>query len=112
LTKVAVPKAARISTRARLATVDIVNGPGRAQQSIFPAGFEGNDGARAAKHHMGVGRRSSATGQTKNRASAGEGVIVVLKQGDRPGVWSPRCLHGLDANAGHAVDGFAGSDLV
>ena len=97
-----------------IATADIVHGPGRAQHRIFPAGFEGNDELRdAAKHHMEASETQIilATGQTKNRAlRAGEGVIVILKQGEtgQKCLVTTLSLHGLDANAGHAVDGFAG----
>ena len=97
-----------------IATADIVNGPGRAQYRIFPAGFEGNDELRAAsKHQMEASETQIilATGQTKNHAlRAGEGVIVILKQGEtgQKCLVTALSLHGLDANAGRAVDGFAG----
>jgi uncharacterized protein involved in type VI secretion and phage assembly len=97
-----------------IATADVVHDPGRAQQRIFPATFQGNEELKGmAKQQMGAAETQIilATGQTKNRSlRAGEGARVFLKHGDRAEncLVTTLSLHGLDATAGRAVNGFAG----
>ena len=97
-----------------IATADVVHDPGRAQHRIFPASFQGNEELKGmAKQQMAAAETQIilATGQTKNRAlRAGEGARVFLKHGDRAQTCliTTLSLHGLDATAGRAVNGFAG----
>ena len=97
-----------------IATADVVHDPGRAQQRIFPATFQGNEELKGmAKQQMAAAETQIilATGQTKNRAlRAGEGARVFLKHGDRAQncLVTTLSLHGLDATAGRAVNSFAG----
>ncbi len=97
-----------------IATADVVHDPGRAQQRIFPATFQGNEELKGmAKQQMAAAETQIilATGQTKNRAlRAGEGARVFLKHGDRAQncLITTLSLHGLDATAGRAVNSFAG----
>src|SRR5262249_62109099 len=93
---------------------DVVHDPGRAQQRLFPASFQGNQELKdMAKQQMAAAEAQIilATGQTKNRAlRAGEGARVFLKHGDT----AQKCLvttlslHGLDATCATAVSAFSG----